>query len=256
MLRRVVRKRVMQQQIGFCSTTDGARIAYATVGNGPPLVVAPFPPCHLGLEWEEPRVRDFWEAIGGHHLVVRYDKHGFGLSERNRTDFSLDSEIRSIEAIVKQLSLKSPLLWGQGLVGGTAAIAYAVKFPNLVSRLILSNAAVRGVPSWGGSTDSLRGLALSNWRMATVALAEATVGSVHDAAALQWYVRMWQEGVAPEIFAQLMAAMFDMDLRDLLPRVSVPTLVVHCRNNRVIAFRSWARSGGWDSGRSVRPIGG
>jgi class 3 adenylate cyclase len=60
----------MQQQIGFCSTADGVRIAYATVGTGPALVVAPWAPSHLGLEWEEPRVQDFWETIGCHHLVV------------------------------------------------------------------------------------------------------------------------------------------------------------------------------------------
>ena len=102
----------MQQQIGFCSTTDGARIAYATVGSGPALVVAQ-PISHLGLEWEEPRVRDFWDTIGQHHMVVRYDNQGCGLSDRNRSDFSLDSEIRLIEAIVKDLELKS-LCCGRG----------------------------------------------------------------------------------------------------------------------------------------------
>ena len=97
----------MQQRIGFCSTADGARIAYATVGTGPALLVAAPGVSHLELEWEEPRVRDFWETIGHHHTVVRYDKHGCGLSDRNRTDFSLDSEIRTIEAIVKEFGLKS-----------------------------------------------------------------------------------------------------------------------------------------------------
>src|SRR5215469_12160568 len=124
---RVVGERVMQQQIGFCTTADGVRIAYATVGTGPALVVAQWAPSHLGLEWEEPRVRAFWEAIGRHHLVVRYDKHGAGLSDRNRTDFSLDSEVRTIEAIVKQLRLKSHVLWAQRH-GGAPAVAYAVKF--------------------------------------------------------------------------------------------------------------------------------
>jgi hypothetical protein len=90
MLRRIVRKRVVQQQIGFCSTADGVRIAYATVGAGLALVVARPGPSHLELEWEEPRVRDFWGAVGQHHMVVRYDKHGYGLSDRNRSDFSLD----------------------------------------------------------------------------------------------------------------------------------------------------------------------
>jgi pimeloyl-ACP methyl ester carboxylesterase len=100
----------MQQRIGFCSTADGARIAYATVGTGPAMVIASPGPSHLGLEWEEPRVRDFWETIGRHHMVVRYDRHGCGLSDRNRSEFSLDSEVRTIEAVVKKLGLKSFVL--------------------------------------------------------------------------------------------------------------------------------------------------
>jgi pimeloyl-ACP methyl ester carboxylesterase len=117
----------MQQQIGFCSTTDGARIAYATVGTGPALVVCQHAPSHIGLEWEEPRVRAFWKAIGRHHLVIRYDKQGCGLSDRNRTDFSLDSEVRPIEAIIKKLGLESFVLWGQGGMGAAAAIAFCGK---------------------------------------------------------------------------------------------------------------------------------
>ena len=77
----------MQQRIGFCSTADGVRIAFAAVGAGPALVVAAAGVSHLELEWEEPRVRDFWETIGQHHMVVRYDKQGCGLSDRNRTTF-------------------------------------------------------------------------------------------------------------------------------------------------------------------------
>jgi pimeloyl-ACP methyl ester carboxylesterase len=146
-----VKKRVMQQQIGFCSTADGARIAYATVGTGPALVVSNHAPSHLGLEWEEPRVRDFWETMGRHHLVVRYDKLGCGLSDRNRTDFSLDSEVGTIAAIVKALALKSFVLWGQGVQGAAAAIPYAVKFPNRVSHLILCNAQAR----WARSCELL-----------------------------------------------------------------------------------------------------
>jgi pimeloyl-ACP methyl ester carboxylesterase len=232
----------MQQQIGFCFTADSVRIAYATVGTGPAVLVTPYPPSHLGLEWEEPRVRDFWKAIGRHHLVVRYDKHGCGLSDRNRTDFSLDFELRTIEAIVKELGLKSLVLWGQGAQGAAAAIAYAVNFPDRVSRLILCGAQARWHlhPTWGGvGRDTYRALVLSNWRMASLALAEANLGNALDASALQWYLRIWQEGVTPEIFDQLMVAfVHNMDVRDLLPRVSVPTLVIHYRNDRIIPFEA------------------
>ena len=96
----------MQQQIGFCSTADGARIAYATVGAGPAMVVAEPRFSHLGLEWEEPRVRDFWQTVGQHHLVVRYDTQGCGFSDRKQSDFSLDSEVQPIEAVVKALGAK------------------------------------------------------------------------------------------------------------------------------------------------------
>ena len=198
---------------------------------------------HLGLEWEEPRVRDFWETIGQHHMVVRYDKHGCGLSDRNRSDFSLDSEVRTIEAIVKELGLKSFVLWGQGAQGAAAAIAYAVKFPDRVSRLILCNPAgsMAGSLSPPGAAQvkrpfarwccRTRGWPPWRWR-------RSMLGSAFDASALQWYLRIRQEGVAAEMFAQLLTLWYNMDVRDLLPKVSVPTLVVHYRNNRFIPFEA------------------
>jgi pimeloyl-ACP methyl ester carboxylesterase len=231
----------MQQQIGFCSTADGARIAYATVGAGPALVVASQSPSHLGLEWEEPHAGDFWEAIGRHHQVVRYDKHGCGLSDRNRTDFSLDFEVRTIDAIVKNLGLKSPVLWGWAGQGAAAAISYAVKFPDRVSHLILCNAQARWHGSFGSSEEEVRALVCSNRRMGALALAECMLGSAFlDPSALQWYLRFREEGVAsPEILDQLLSAqLWNVDLRNLLPEVRVPTLVVHYRNNRMIPFEA------------------
>jgi pimeloyl-ACP methyl ester carboxylesterase len=200
-------------------------------------------PSHLELEWEEPRVRDFWETIGRHRLVVRYDKHGCGLSDRNRSDFSLDFEVRTVEAIVKELGLKSFVLWGQGGQGGAAAIAYAVKFPERVSHLILSNAQARwhvAPVSWGGADqETFHKLVLSNWRMSSLAVAESALGSAFDASALQWHLRIFQEGVTPEMIDQVMVAhLYNMDVRDLLSRVSVPTLVVHYRDNRAIPFEA------------------
>jgi pimeloyl-ACP methyl ester carboxylesterase len=232
----------MQQPIGFCSTPDGVRIAYATVGTGPALVVASSGPSHLGLEWEEPRFRDFWETIGQHHMVVRYDRQGCGLSDRNRTDFSLDSEIRTIEAIVQELGLKSLVLWGQRH-GGAPAIGYAVKFPDRVSHLIFCGAGAR----WQGGPvaaddlkgqDAYRALAQSNWRMASLAVVETMLGNSFDAASQQWFLRTRKEGVTGEMLAQLWTLWWNMDVRDLLPKVSVPTLVVHYRNDRFIPFEA------------------
>jgi pimeloyl-ACP methyl ester carboxylesterase len=232
----------MQQQIGFCTTADGVRIAYAIVGTGPALVVAAAGVSHLELEWEEPRVRDFWETIGQHHMVVRYDRHGCGLSDRNRTDFSLDSEIRTIEAIVKKLGLTSFVLLGQRH-GGAPAIGYTVRFPDRVSHLIFCGAGAR----WQGGPvaaddlkgqDAYRALAQWNWRMASLALVETMLGNSFDAASQQWFLRTRKEGVTGEMLAQLWTLWWNMDVRDLLHKVCVPTLVIHYRNDRFIPFEA------------------
>jgi pimeloyl-ACP methyl ester carboxylesterase len=251
----------MQQQIGFCTTADGVRIAYATVGTGTPLVVVPNSPCHLELEWEEPRVRGFWEAVGQRHMVVRSDKHGCGLSDRNRTDFSLDHDVRAIEAIAKKLGLRPFVLWGQGPTGGAPAIPYAVKFPDRVSHLILCNAQARwhGSPAFGSSEEAVRALMLSNRRMGDLALAEAMLGrAFNDASALQWFLRLREEGLpAPEILGQLMSAqVWNVDLRDLLPKVIVPTLVVHYRNNRLIPFEAGRELAAGIAGARFVPLEG
>jgi pimeloyl-ACP methyl ester carboxylesterase len=247
----------MQQRIRFCSTADGVRIAYATVGTGPALIFAQWI-SHLGVEWEEPRVRDFWETIGRHHMVVRYDRHGCGLSDRNRIDFSLDSEIRAIDAIVKDLGLKSFVLWARSLEA-TAAIAYAVKYPDRVSRLILYGAQAQGpgALSWGGvGQETHRALVLSNWRMAQLSLMETMLGNSFDAASRQWYFRLLQEGVTPELFAQLITLWSSVDVRDLLPKVSMPTLVVHCRNDRLIPFEAGRELAAGIPGAWFGPVGG
>ena len=166
----------MDQGIGFCTTPHGVRIAYATVGTGPPLVIASPGISHLELDWEEPRIRNFWETIGQHHTVVRYDRHGCGLSDRNRSDFSLDSEIRPIDAVVKELGLKSFVLWGQ-THGGAPAIAYAAKFPDRISRLILCGTHARSCGGAVAKKNTYRELVLLNWRMASLALMETMLGS-------------------------------------------------------------------------------
>jgi pimeloyl-ACP methyl ester carboxylesterase len=250
--------RVMQQQIRFCSTADGARIAYATVGTGPALIFAQWI-SHLELEWEEPRVRNFWETIAQHHTIVRYDKQGGGLSDRNRSDFSLDSEVQPIEAIVKELGLKSFVLWGQGQ-GAQPATAYAVKSPDRVSHLILTNPWTSvSFAALGGdvSLETFRALVLSNSRMASLAIAEAVLGNSFDASALRWYFRTRQESVTPEMFAQLVTKLSrDMDVKSLLPKISVPTLVAHFRNNRMMAFEAGRQAAAAIPGARFVPPGG
>jgi pimeloyl-ACP methyl ester carboxylesterase len=113
----------VEQQVRFCTTPDGARLAYSIVGQGPALVIPPYRVTHVELQWRDHNWRAFYEKIARYHTVVNYDKRGTGFSDRNRTDFTLNSELRDLEALIDHLKLKRLALLGISQ-GGPIAIAY------------------------------------------------------------------------------------------------------------------------------------
>ena len=138
--------RPLAQQIGFATTSDGVRVAYATSGAGPPLVLAVGWLTHL----QEGIGSPLYDSSGAlrwysrDHLVVRYDGRGFGLSDRAVTDFSLDARVRDLEAVVDALGLQRFALCGMSAAGPTVA-AYVDRHPERVSRLVLLATSV-GLP--------------------------------------------------------------------------------------------------------------
>src|SRR5687767_7596301 len=133
----------MKQQIRFCNSFDGVRLAYATSGSGPPLVKVGNWLSHLEFDLVSPIWRHWMAALSEDHTLIRYDQRGWGLSDWNVADFSLDALVRDLECVVETLNLtRFPLL---GLAqGGVVAIAYAVKHPDKVSHLILYGSYARG----------------------------------------------------------------------------------------------------------------
>jgi len=116
----------MKQQIRFCTARDGVRIAFATAGEGPPLVRVNNWFTHLELDWVNPVWRHWWEALTDRRMLVRYDPRGSGLSDRDPADVSLDALVSDRTAVVDALGLaRFPLI---GLCqGGAIAIAYAAR---------------------------------------------------------------------------------------------------------------------------------
>ena len=126
----------MEPQIRFCTTPDDVRIAYATAGEGPPLVVVPSWLSHLELDQQRLVSPPFFQDLASSNLLVRYDKRGMGLSSRNVGDYSLEAHVRDLHAIIEHLQLRGVTLFGSSQ-GGTISIAYTVQHPENVSRLIL-----------------------------------------------------------------------------------------------------------------------
>ena len=147
--------RRVEQRIRFCRTSDGERLAYATVGEGPPLVRAAHWITHLDYEWASPVWQHWMEGLSRNRTLVRYDERGCGLSDHDPYDVSLESFVHDLETVVDDLGLDRFPLMGLSQ-GGPVAIEYAHRHPERVSRLVLVGAFVKGRRARSVTPEHLR----------------------------------------------------------------------------------------------------
>ena len=233
----------MEQTIHFCTTADGARIAYAKVGQGPPLLKAANWLSHLEFDWRSPIWRHLLAEFSRDHTFIRYDERGNGLSDWNCADLSFQAWVQDLESVVESAGLERFPLLGISQ-GGAVAIAYAARHPERVSHLILYGAYARGWATrespeeieqrqaqltlvklgWGKDNPAFRQL----WT--TLYAPDATPVQAQSFNDLQ------RVSTSPENAVRLLNEMGNIDVVDLLPQVNVPTLVLHCRDESGVPF--------------------
>ena len=133
------------QQIRFCTSRDGTRIAYASCGTGEPLIWAAHWVGHLQLSWDNQVWRPWLAMLMHRHTLIRYDARGCGLSDRDVADLSLGRHIEDLEAVAAAVGLDRFSLFGVA-GGGAIAISYAARHPEHVKDL--SYMAVAHAQSW------------------------------------------------------------------------------------------------------------
>src|SRR5215475_8384424 len=142
----------LRQEIHFCTAPDGVRIAYAEVGQGPPLVKSANWLNHLEYDWQSPIWSHVLQALAAEHRLIRYDARGNGLSDWEVDDISFEASVRDLESVIEATGVERfPLL---GISQGCAvSIAYAVRHPERVSRLVLYGGFARGRRRRGSQED-------------------------------------------------------------------------------------------------------
>jgi pimeloyl-ACP methyl ester carboxylesterase/DNA-binding CsgD family transcriptional regulator len=220
--------------IRFCRTSEGARIAYGMVGVGPALIFPAWWFNHLEVLWAHAPARAFFEALAERCTVVLYDPHGAGLSDRDRRDFTLDASVRVLEAVIGTLPAGPLALFGFS-GGGRPAIVYAVRHPERVGHLILYGAGpVGGVrpaddQRMGAETDrAVAHLIRAHWGLGSKALMDHYFPGA-DPPTREWLAELMRASADGETALRLTAV--SGDVRDLLPRVRTPTLVLHRRGD-------------------------
>ena len=214
----------MEPRIQYCKTSDGVNIAFATYGEGDPLVLA-FNPVgsHVQLEWQQPLYRASISSMAAGRTTIRFDHRGVGLSDRDVDDVSLGARVRDIEAVVEHLKLETfELLALEN--AGHAVITYTANHPERVSHLVLLNCFARGVDV----AQTARGEALAgmegDWELLTDTVGTNAFGLNNEEG--RRYGEFLRACVTHEMWLRLGEVDKDIDVSDLLPLVRSPTLVV------------------------------
>jgi pimeloyl-ACP methyl ester carboxylesterase/DNA-binding winged helix-turn-helix (wHTH) protein len=234
---------LLRQEVHFCTASDGVRIAYAEVGQGPPLIKAGNWLNHLEYDWESPIWSPFLHTLATEHRLIRYDARGNGLSDWEVEDLSLEAFVRDLESVVDATGLdRFPLL---GMSQGCAvSIAYAVRHPERVSHLVLYGGFARGRRKRGSQQDIAGGDAIvtlirQGWGQDNPAFRQLLTSLFMPGATpeqMQSFNDMQRITTSPENAARLRQSVDEIDVTDLLASVNIPTLVLHARNDAMQPF--------------------
>lgn len=234
----------LEQQIRFCTTPDHVRIAYAMHGRGQPLVKAANWMTHLEFDWESPVWNHWLEQLGSGHTLIRYDERGCGLSDWDVADLSLEACVSDLETVVDAAGLDRFALLGISQ-GGAIAIAYSVRHPERVTELILYGAYARGRLKRDLSAhereeaEMLLSLIRVGWGSANPAFRHVFSETFVPGGTLEqhaWFDELARISTSPEMAERLERAWYQIDVTELLPKVTVPTLVAHGRDDAMIPF--------------------
>jgi DNA-binding winged helix-turn-helix (wHTH) protein/alpha-beta hydrolase superfamily lysophospholipase len=231
------------QKVTFCRTSDGVHLAVSSVGDGPVLVKAANWLNHIEYDWHSPVWAPLLHGLAQHGRLIRYDGRGNGLSDRNVADISLAAFERDLETVVDALALDRFALLGISQ-GGAIAISYALRHPERVSKLILFGAFAQGRNKRGSEAEKEMAAAFVSmlrhgWGDEHSAFMQA-FASVFipngSAEQIKWFADLQRMTTSAENAVRIRKACDDIEITDLLPKLRIPTLVLHCRHDNVVPF--------------------
>ena len=232
------------QQIRFCTSRDGTRIAYAVAGDGPPLVRALQWGTHLELDWQTAVWRPWLSAMSDGHTLIRYDSRGSGLSDRDVEDFSSERHFEDLEAVVKACGLQRFAMIA--ITGGVAsALMYTTRFPERVSCLVIYGSFLRGriardvTPAQREETEMLLRMIELGWGRDEPSFRQLFSSQLMpDATADQYRSlrELLRESASAANAARLLRSFHADDVSALAPQVQCPTLVLHPRDDQRVPF--------------------
>ena len=226
--------------VKFCRSKDGTSIAHAVSGGGYPLLFAGSWMTHLDMDWDSPAYGDYIKHLSRRFQVIRYDQRGNGLSQWSDVDISFERMIDDMEVVIETYGYEKVAILGMSQ-GASVAIAYALRQPDRVSHLVLNGGYARGRKQRGNDaeheeSEALVSLIRHSWGNENPAVRQILTSLFMPEASqaqVQWF-NDFQKLCGPgENIAQFRALFDDMNVTRLLPKITLPTLVLHSDRDSV-----------------------
>jgi len=234
---------MLSSSVRFCTSPDDVRLAFTSIGAGPPVVRAAYWLTHIehdanSIIWG-PWLREFARRT----TLLRYDQRGCGLSDREVADISFEAWLRDLETVVDAAGLERFSLLGMSQ-GASIAIAYAVKHPRRIARLVIYGGFALGRRRRGSKEQEEeaelqeRAIALG-WGRENPAFRQIFTSQFMANATAQ-ELAAWDEmqrlSCSAQTAARIVKVTHRIDVTDLLPQVKVPTLVMHATDDAMVPF--------------------
>lgn len=232
----------ISQRIRYVNTRDGVRLAWAEAGAGRVLIKAANWMTHLEYDWESPVWRHWMRFFSGNFRFVRHDERGCGMTDWNVGDLSLERWVEDLEAVVTAAAPTEPFVLLGISQGAAPCIAYAVKYPERVSHLLLYGGYARGAFQrddfdkecfYRAMIDLVRlGWGSENPVFRQVFTSRFVPGASDEQ--INWFNELCGKTTSAEVAARLLEARAGVNVMSLLDKVRTPTLVLHSRGDDVV----------------------
>jgi pimeloyl-ACP methyl ester carboxylesterase/DNA-binding CsgD family transcriptional regulator len=230
------------QRIRYLRTEDGVRVAWAEAGTGPVLIKAANWMTHLDYEWESPVWQHWIRFFTDHFRFIRHDERGCGMTDWNVGDLSFERWVEDLEAVVAAAQPQEPFALLGISQGAPTCVAYAVRHPERVSKLVLYGGYARG-PFRRGDADNERlyralidltrlGWGKDNPAFRQVFTSRFIPGGTDEQ--IGWFNELCRKTASPENAARLLESRAMIDVVALLGEVQTPTLVLHPRDDDIV----------------------
>ena len=232
-----------EQIVRHTTAQDGTRLAWSAVGDGPPLVKTANWLNHLEHDWRSPLWRHWMREFIHDHCLVRYDERANGLSDWNTPEISFEAFVDDLACVVDAAGVDKFDLLGISQ-GAAVAIAYAVRHPERVRRLVIYGGYAQGWATRANAEEVARREAMltlteAGWGAANPAYRQLFTNLyIPEASAEQadWFTEMQRISASTENSVKIQRVLSKIDVRHLLAQVTVPTLVAHARDDQVVPF--------------------